>query len=114
MHHVLHLAETDGLIQDPARLRGFQIDLGDVPFQGLAHQPADDPFPGSLLPVLRAHIDIHEIGAPARRIVRGRHLVVKAKAAWSEKQFRDSNFNCTFVKTLYKNCKEALRFLQSS
>jgi len=65
MHHVLHVAESEDGVQQTACLRSFKIDLLDAPFKGCAYEPADNTLARAVSLMLRADVDIHQIGAMA-------------------------------------------------
>ena len=81
MHHVLHVAEAENRVEQTASLRGFEVDFLDATGECRAHKPADDTLARSLSLMLRAHIDVHQIGTMTCGIVRRGHLIVETQSA---------------------------------
>ncbi len=84
MHHVLHVAEAKDRVEQSAGFGGFEVDFLDATGECRTHEPADDAFARAVTLMLWAHVDVHQIGAVARRIVGRRHLIVKAQTATAD------------------------------
>ena len=84
MHHILHVAETEDGVKQSAGLGGFEVDFLDATRECRTHEPADDALARAVSLMLRADVDVHQIGTVACGIVGRRHLIVEAQSATAD------------------------------
>jgi len=81
MHHVLHVAEAKDRVEQSAGFGGFEVDFLDATGECRTHEPADDALARAVSLMLRADVDVHQIGTVACGIVGRRHFIVEAQSA---------------------------------